>query len=1052
MNKMKYIIQILIAITLLGCTDEEIFKNKGDIEVTAGFAKTRTTFVEDDGITHVTWNTGDAIGLFTKEQNNLQYTALNDGDETKFGALGESLKAIEGEKVYAYYPYSGVASQNPIIPNIAGQYYKKNTSEYDFIYASDIVTNSKVVLQFKHLFAFLKITIPLDLIADRGEEGGIFIVSSEHISCQGNNGSPYFSIESEGIGNADFFNWMYYYIPSNEKLGNEKEVTCYIAILPQTDKAELKIFKYKAGFQGDCLLTKKVLPGGLKAGNVYTLYLNENETEIARKKQRDALVALYKATDGDNWKNNANWCSEQPISEWYGISARPDGWIQKIDLQDNNLSGIIPDEIGYIENLGHITLSDNGKLSGNIPRSIGNLDYLSILDIQNCQLEGEIPEEIGKLKNLHTIDLSNNRLTGSIPSEIGNMTALRYFFIGNNRLTGSIPTEIGNMTALRYFHIGNSDVGAGGGDIEMGEDTGRSNNQISGSIPIELCRLPNLTSFSAGRNKLSGDIPDEIWCLPSLTSLTLSGNQLTGKITSNIRNAKRLKQLWLQNNLLTGTLPEEICELSELEELLIGNAGHYIDGTIIQEYNHFEGNLPNGIGKLSTLRQLDIGNAGLNGNLPQSLYQLHSIEIIMLGNATSGKVFNSFNGVISKDIVNLQTLEYLDLSHNNIEGSLPEEFVELPKLRGLLLGYNRLSGLIPNRLSQSSQWKSWDPEVWILPQQEGYMLTFDSYASIDFSKDGEVITLQDHTKGNGIKLVLMGDAFVDTDMEYGGKYETMMRKAMERYFSVEPFKSLREYYDVVCIKAVSKNDWIGKETAFEAKYGDGTYIGGNNDKCMEYAQKALGINSVDDVQVITVLNDSKYAGTCHMYSNGFSIAYCPYVNNSDQSFGEMIHHEANGHGFGFLGDEYAYEGVISLSEIEDATNLYTNYGWYANIDFTSNPSQVKWNYFISDSRYTNEEIGVYEGGLTYSQGVYRPTETSIMVDNTGQFNAPSREAIYKRAMKIANGNSWVYNYEDFVLFDAPARTATRAIKHYQPRKDFKPTVPPVIYNYPAVAK
>ena len=61
--------------------------------------KTRTTFVEDDGInTCLLWNTGDAIGLFTKEQNNLQYTALNDGDETKFGTLGEKITATEGEK------------------------------------------------------------------------------------------------------------------------------------------------------------------------------------------------------------------------------------------------------------------------------------------------------------------------------------------------------------------------------------------------------------------------------------------------------------------------------------------------------------------------------------------------------------------------------------------------------------------------------------------------------------------------------------------------------------------------------------------------------------------------------------------------------------------------------------------------------------------------------------------------------------------------------------------------------------------------------------------
>lgn len=800
--------------------------------------------------------------------------------------------------------------------------------------------------------------------------------------------------------------------------------------------------------------------------------------------EREALIALYKATNGDNWTNNTNWCSDKPISEWYGISTWSNGAVQAIILQNNNLKGVIPEEIGQFKEITVLNLYKN-FLTGSIPSSIGNLTSLN-----------------------QSIDLANNKLTGSIPSSIGNLVNLKGLYLGNNRLTGSIPPEIGNMTSLKGFDISNSDVGAEGGDVEWGEDTGMANNEISGQIPLEICKLPNLEYFSVGRNKLSGDIPSEIWSLPSLVCLQLDENQFTGEITHEIRNAKKIKVLWLGNNLLKGELPEEIYELTELEELRLGNQSQRIDGTSILTHNRFEGSLsekirylvklrslvisnagfsgeiPNTIGELSRLEELRIGNsfdpniynnfvgslpesignlkelkdldasdAGLGGVLPISIYNLSKLETLSLDNTSACNIANSFSGEISENIRNLKNLISLSLYGNNFEGNIPEALVDLPKLQSVILLDNRLNGVVPQRLSQSPQWKSWNPEIWILPQQEGYILSIDSYTSTDFSKDGEMFTLQTHSKGNGIKLVLMGDAFVDTDMEAGGKYETMMKKAMDSYFSVEPFKSLREYYDVVGIKAVSKNDWIGKETVFETKYSDnGTYISGNNDKCMEYAQKALNVNDIEDVQVITVLNDVKYAGTCHMYSNGFSIAYCPYVNNSDQSFGEMIHHEANGHGFGFLGDEYAYEGVIPQSEKENAINLYNTYGWFSNIDFTSNPSEVKWNHFIADSRYDNEGIGVFEGAYTYSKGAFRPTVSSIMVDNTGLFNAPSREAIYKRAMKIANGGSWVYNYEDFVSFDAPTRTSTRTIKHYQPRKDFKPTVPPVIYNYPAVVK
>lgn len=363
-----------------------------------------------------------------------------------------------------------------------------------------------------------------------------------------------------------------------------------------------------------------------------------------------------------------------------------------------------------------------------------------------------------------------------------------------------------------------------------------------------------------------------------------------------------------------------------------------------------------------------------------------------------------------------------------------------------------MHGKVPERLTESPLWDSWNPEVWILPQQEGYELYEGFNTSIDYSKDGEILTLQTHSVGNGIKLVLMGDAFIDTDMESGGHYETMMKKAMESYFSVEPFKSLRDYYDVVCIKAVSKNDKIGQETAFETRYGEGTYIEGNNEKTMSYAAEAVGTGNVDDIQVIMVLNDSKYAGTCHMYSNGFSVAYCPYVYNDNQIFSEMIHHEAGGHGFAFLADEYSNGGTITTAEIQVQQELYDLYGWNANVDFTSNLPQIKWSHIAADSRYANENIGAYEGGLTYAYGVYRPTETSIMMYNVGQYNAPSREAIYKRAMELAYGSSWTYNYENFVQFDAPSRTTTRSVLSMSKPKDFIPFAPPVIYDYPAVVK
>ena len=43
------------------------------------------------------------------------------------------------------------------------------------------------------------------------------------------------------------------------------------------------------------------------------------------KAEREALTALYHATDGDHWINNRNWLSDKPLEEWAGVYRSPDG-------------------------------------------------------------------------------------------------------------------------------------------------------------------------------------------------------------------------------------------------------------------------------------------------------------------------------------------------------------------------------------------------------------------------------------------------------------------------------------------------------------------------------------------------------------------------------------------------------------------------------------------------------------------------------------------------------------------------------------------------------
>lgn len=310
-----------------------------------------------------------------------------------------------------------------------------------------------------------------------------------------------------------------------------------------------------------------------------------------------------------------------------------------------------------------------------------------------------------------------------------------------------------------------------------------------------------------------------------------------------------------------------------------------------------------------------------------------------------------------------------------------------------------------------------------ISQQGGQVLE-----SVDFSEDGKIDTLQQHAKGEGIPIVLMGDGFVDQELA-DGTYRRVMEKAMENLFTEEPVKSLREYFDVFMINAVSENNdfGMGYKTAFSCKLagGNSTVIKGDDVSVQVYVGKVLKEEKKRNSLAVVVLNTSVYAGTTYFgYQDGngkfieFAIAYCPVIETLEsEHFRQVLVHEAVGHGFGKLEDEYVYpdKGNVTTLEMQQIRTMQAN-GWAQNVDFTASKDTVLWASFLTDSRYQNEHLGVYEGACTYPKGAYRPSEDSMMNSNTCAFNAPSRKSLYEKVMKIGMDTEQVL-YEDFVKFD-----------------------------------
>ena len=127
---------------------------------------------------------------------------------------------------------------------------------------------------------------------------------------------------------------------------------------------------------------------------------------------RSALTALYNATNGGGWTNNANWLSDAPLANWFGVATNADGRVTALDLGNNNLEGTIPPEIGRLIHLEGLALDGN-------------------------ELTGPIPTELGQLTNLTHLYLYGNELTGPIPAELGSLTRLVHLCINSNRSDGS---------------------------------------------------------------------------------------------------------------------------------------------------------------------------------------------------------------------------------------------------------------------------------------------------------------------------------------------------------------------------------------------------------------------------------------------------------------------------------------------------------------------------------------------------------------------------------------------------------------------------------------
>ena len=270
--------------------------------------------------------------------------------------------------------------------------------------------------------------------------------------------------------------------------------------------------------------------------------------------ERDILIAFYKATNGDNWTNRDNWCSEQPLDTWYGVRM-VDGRVTELMLDDNNLTGVAT--LGGLSKLTILTLSGN-HFTGVDFRSLPNL-YDLRLERNDCITSIDLSHDLGLNGTL--VIASNPKLT---TLNLQGLSKLPDLFIEDNE--SLLPFDCSSLVGLQHFTLSGcpSIPAMEFSNFKNAEQINVTDNSNLSSL--RLSELPNLKYLYCGRNALTSLIVEN---LPQLKDMRCNNNKLTSLRMSNLPNLDygdcsfnrltslrivdlpKLSTFWCNDNLLT---------------------------------------------------------------------------------------------------------------------------------------------------------------------------------------------------------------------------------------------------------------------------------------------------------------------------------------------------------------------------------------------------------------------------------------------------------------------------------------------------------------------
>ena len=726
-----------------------------------------------------------------------------------------------------------------------------------------------------------------------------------------------------------------------------------------------------------------VTPVGGEIDPIVLTIVQEANEELAI---REILMKIYDAMDGPNWEITKKWDLSEELNSWQGV------WWKNGELS---------------------LLTDGFGLKGEFPDCFDELaPYLVNFWIQHeYGIIGTLPPSFSKLDRLQTLIIEFTSMT--TPPDFFEGIPLAKVSIGNNEsMTGPVPESLGASDGL----MSDDPIGIWDRGLSI------SGNGFTGTVPESWLRLG--TKLSLYWHKFTGQIPDYFYTSENsayFINLYINEGQVDDYRETDPFSVKDVD--------IPGYWPEK-----GLNDVITGEPIPYDDivarnkATVVFKWASWCGY-----------------SAALLPLLKRMYEKYHDSGLEVIARPAWGdrdgirdqKAFLKEKGY---DIWYNPSSDDLDFDEAFAMGEHGTPFANVIDNKG-----NIIFSCVPNVSDHSRGRFGYNTFNNLIPFLEnifGPLEEEDDYSSTDYSMDGEVVTLQKASVGNGINIVFLGDAYTDREMK-DGSYVNLMRHCMDEFFAIEPYKTFRNRFNVYAVKVVSKNGRTGAgySTAL------GCVVSGNSisinesgvEKSFEYALRAPGIKDRKNLLIHVLVNSTGRRGITKMSESlQTGVAFSSSTSNEPSIFGPVLRHEAGGHGFAFLADEYSNRNESPGQELVDEYNrLYREYGWYSNVDFTNDPAKIKWSAFLSDERY-RDEVGIFEGGAAYyTKGVYRPSVNSMMNAEVEYFNAPSRWAIYKRIMELSGED---YSFETFLEYDAVNRGEAAASASGR----FEPSDPPIV--------